>query len=215
MSETDDQPSGAISKHIFQFTTYLPYRYRLAYLWARLFASYRWRLLPRVRRHRVSSPQGSSSNMCFLSRYHHGPFNVSLFPHPRLVQWTCDEEPIEGGIRGCVLRSFLSDYREGISFEGFCPSWGVLRGPHCSPLPCATLSPLTYGRLILLSVGITAGRGQSYSIGGDEATTKTSKLTAGRASAVRSRSDSPNTSVQTTIHGHRDERSVGSRQMDS
>ena len=113
-----------------------------------------------------------------------------------------------------ALRFFLSDYREGISFEGFCPSWGVLRGPHCSPLPCATLSPLTYGRLIFLFVGITAGRGQSYSIGGDDATTKTSKLPAGRASAVRSRSDSP-TSVQTTIHGQRDERSVESRQMDS
>ena len=45
--------------------------------------AYRWRSLPRVRRHRASSPQGSSSNGCCLCSYHHGPINVRLsFPTP-------------------------------------------------------------------------------------------------------------------------------------
>ena len=45
--------------------------------------AYRWRSLPRIRRQRVSSPQGSSSNECCLFRYHHGPFFVRLsFPTP-------------------------------------------------------------------------------------------------------------------------------------
>ena len=45
--------------------------------------AYRWRSLPRVRGHRASSPQGSSSNGCFLCR---SPWDqlmcASLFPHP-------------------------------------------------------------------------------------------------------------------------------------
>ena len=41
----------------------------------------RWRSLPRVRRHRASSPQDISSNGCCLCYYHHGPINVCLsFP---------------------------------------------------------------------------------------------------------------------------------------
>ena len=36
--------------------------------------TYRCHSLPRVRRHRASSPQGSWSNGCCLFRYHHGPF---------------------------------------------------------------------------------------------------------------------------------------------
>ena len=45
----------------------------------------RWRSLPKVRRHRASSLQGSSSNGCYLSRYHHGPINVRLyFPTPTI-----------------------------------------------------------------------------------------------------------------------------------
>ena len=44
--------------------------------------AYRWHSLPRVRRHRASSPQGSLSNGCCLFRYHHGPINVRLsFSH--------------------------------------------------------------------------------------------------------------------------------------
>ena len=35
--------------------------------------AYRWRSLPRVRRHRASSPQGGSSNGCCLLSFHHGP----------------------------------------------------------------------------------------------------------------------------------------------
>ena len=39
--------------------------------------AYRWRSLPRVCRHRASnSPQGNSSNMCCLCRYHRGSIKV-------------------------------------------------------------------------------------------------------------------------------------------
>ena len=42
--------------------------------------AYRWRSLPRVRRHRASSPQGNSSDGCCLCR---SPWNVRLsFPTP-------------------------------------------------------------------------------------------------------------------------------------
>ena len=42
----------------------------------------RWRSLPRVHRHRASSPQGSSSNGRCLFRFHHGPiFHAPLFSH--------------------------------------------------------------------------------------------------------------------------------------
>ena len=46
--------------------------------------AYRWRSLPRDRRHTASSPKGSSSNRCCLFRYHHGPINNVrlLFPTP-------------------------------------------------------------------------------------------------------------------------------------
>ena len=45
--------------------------------------AHRWRSLPRVRRHRASSPQGSSSSGCCLLMYHYGPVNVRLsFPTP-------------------------------------------------------------------------------------------------------------------------------------
>ena len=46
--------------------------------------AYRRRSLPRVRRHRASCPQRSSSNGCCLCRFHHGPNFVRLFfffPH--------------------------------------------------------------------------------------------------------------------------------------
>ena len=50
--------------------------------------AYRWRLLPRVRRRRASSPQGNSSKGCCLFRYHHGPTNVFLFfPTPTIYYW--------------------------------------------------------------------------------------------------------------------------------
>ena len=43
-------------------------------------------LLPRVRRHWVSSPQGSSSSGCCLFRFHHGPILYApLLQHPLLV----------------------------------------------------------------------------------------------------------------------------------
>ena len=58
------------------------------------------RSLPRVRRHRASSPQGSSSNngCCHFSG-HHGVINVRLsFPHPLLV-WNGHVEST-GGMSG-------------------------------------------------------------------------------------------------------------------
>ena len=50
---------------------------------------YRMRSLPRAVRHRVSSPQGSSSNGCCLSRYHHGP-TFARFSFPALTLGTVD-----------------------------------------------------------------------------------------------------------------------------
>ena len=48
-------------------------------------------IMPRVRRHRARSPHGSSSNGCYLCRYHHGPITVRLFfPAPTIaMQWIC------------------------------------------------------------------------------------------------------------------------------
>ena len=44
--------------------------------------AYRWRSLPRIHRHRASSPQGSSSRGCCLFRCHPGPAFVRLlFSH--------------------------------------------------------------------------------------------------------------------------------------
>ena len=56
--------------------------------------AYRWRSLPRVRRHRASSPQGSSSNGCCLFRYDHGlwPIFVRLsFSTPTILLLVCSE----------------------------------------------------------------------------------------------------------------------------
>ena len=46
--------------------------------------AYRWRSLPKVRRRRVSSPQGSSRNGCCLLKYHHEPVDAAplFFPPP-------------------------------------------------------------------------------------------------------------------------------------
>ena len=53
--------------------------------------AYRWRPLPRVRRHKASSPQGNSKKGCCLFRYHHGPINMRLsFPTPTIgMKWIC------------------------------------------------------------------------------------------------------------------------------
>ena len=40
--------------------------------------AYRWRSLPRGRRRRACSPQGSPSNGCCLFRFHHGPIVIRL-----------------------------------------------------------------------------------------------------------------------------------------
>ena len=48
--------------------------------------AYRWRSLPRVRRHTASKPQGSFSKSASLAG-HHGPINTRFsFPHPLLVR---------------------------------------------------------------------------------------------------------------------------------
>ena len=58
---------------------------------SRVYRVYRWRSLPRVRRHRASSPQGSSSNGCCHFSGHHGPINVRLsFPtRTNCMKWAC------------------------------------------------------------------------------------------------------------------------------
>ena len=48
--------------------------------------AYRWRSLPRVRRHRASTPQGSSSNGCCHFAGQQGSINVRLsFPTPPTI----------------------------------------------------------------------------------------------------------------------------------
>ena len=60
--------------------TYFVYIESVPSLSARVIA-YRWRSLPRVRRHGASSPQGSSSNGCCLLRFHQAPIVMPLsFP---------------------------------------------------------------------------------------------------------------------------------------
>ena len=56
--------------------------------------AYRWRSLPRIRRHRASKPQGSSNNGCCHFAGHHGPINVRLsFSHTHYTnigtKWAC------------------------------------------------------------------------------------------------------------------------------
>ena len=44
--------------------------------------AYRWRSLPRVRRHRASKPQGSSERVSAALAGHHGPIHIRIsFPH--------------------------------------------------------------------------------------------------------------------------------------
>ena len=47
--------------------------------------TYRWRSLPRVRRHRASSPQGSSSNECYVCITTDQLLCASLFSYPLLL----------------------------------------------------------------------------------------------------------------------------------
>ena len=52
--------------------------------------AYQWRSLPRVRRHRISCPKGSSSNnWCSLFRYHHGPISVRLSFSKDIIRHLC------------------------------------------------------------------------------------------------------------------------------
>ena len=47
--------------------------------------AYRWRSLPRVRRHKANNPHGNSSNRYCLFRLHHGPIFMRLaFPAPTI-----------------------------------------------------------------------------------------------------------------------------------
>ena len=58
--------------------------------------AYRWRSLPRVRRHRVSSPQGSSRNGCCLCMDQ--LMCASLFPYPLLLEWSRHVECVGGDL---------------------------------------------------------------------------------------------------------------------
>ena len=56
--------------------------------------AYRWRSLPRVRRHGASKPQGSSERVLPCLAGHLGPINIRLsFPHPLLVLYTYEFDP--------------------------------------------------------------------------------------------------------------------------
>ena len=82
--------------------------------------AYRWRRsMPRVRRYRVSSPQGSSSNGCCLFRNHHGPIFVRLsFPHTHCwyVVDICDCYPHK--VPEAVFRGVCSLLRCGLDCTG-------------------------------------------------------------------------------------------------
>ena len=74
--------SGAYSRDSSRFSRRRPFIYAanrhpvsLEFIWV-MQIGYRWRSLPRVRRHRASNPQGSSRYGCCLFRHHHGPINV-------------------------------------------------------------------------------------------------------------------------------------------
>ena len=72
--------------------------------------AYQWRSLPRVRRHRASSPQGCSSNGCCIFRYHHGSINVRLpFPDALMVY------SIDYSIVKCVIQKGSEAVHTGIN----------------------------------------------------------------------------------------------------
>ena len=83
--------------------------------------AYRWRSLPRVRRHRASSPQGSSSNGWF--RFHHGPINMRLSsPIPTIrMKWPCAVKKASKTSTGTVFtmrKRFLRKRRNDESYYG-------------------------------------------------------------------------------------------------
>ena len=50
--------------------------------------AYQWRSLPRVRRHRTSCSQGSSSNGCRIFSFHNKSVFIRLsFPTPTIMNW--------------------------------------------------------------------------------------------------------------------------------
>ena len=75
--------SAAVSIYLFK----PPYAIGSAPILSSHALAYRWRSLPRVRRHRTSSPQVSSRNECY--QFAGLPMDqimyASLFPHPLLV----------------------------------------------------------------------------------------------------------------------------------
>ena len=80
--------SGAYSRDSSSFprrylVIYAANRHRISPEFISSQIAYRWRSMPRVRRHRARSRQGSSNDGCCLFRYCHGPINVRLsFPTP-------------------------------------------------------------------------------------------------------------------------------------
>ena len=49
--------------------------------------AYRWRSLPKIRRHGTSSPQGSPGNWCYLFRCHRGPIRRASFFFAPTRRW--------------------------------------------------------------------------------------------------------------------------------
>ena len=82
--------------------------------------AYRWRSLPRVRRHRAGSPRGSSSNGCCHFAGHHGPIGMRLsFRHP-LLAWSGYVESIVYRIIKQMIRYIrLDDHNVSTEFEEF------------------------------------------------------------------------------------------------
>ena len=66
--------------------------------------AYRWRSLPRVRRHRASRPQGSSSNGCCLCITMDQLICASLFRHPLMVCINSGHVESTGGVYTIVVR---------------------------------------------------------------------------------------------------------------
>ena len=80
--------SGAYSRDSSSFprrylVIYAVNRHRISPEFISSQIAYRWRSMPRVRRHRARSRQGSSNDGCCLFKYRHGAINVRLsFPTP-------------------------------------------------------------------------------------------------------------------------------------
>ena len=108
---------------------------------SRIFAYRLWRLLPGVRRHRASSPQGSYSNGAAFSGITMDQFlRASLFPHPQLVVLSSMVTHIARRVwinreRLPILHVISSTGKINISLSAFVPENFVSRDGFGSPVP--------------------------------------------------------------------------------